>query len=305
MAVIETDSLTRRYGARRGIDRVSLRVGEGALFGFLGPNGAGKTTTIRVLLGFLRPTSGAARILGRDCWRQTRRVKADVGYLPGDLRLYSWLTGAAALRLFGSIRGTDLTREGRELAEDFDLDLGVRVRTMSRGMRQKLGLILALAPRPRLLILDEPTASLDPIMQGRLRDRLRRLAAAGHTVFFSSHTLSEVEELCDHVAIVRDGGLVASESLEALRRRAGHDVAIRFAPDAAPPDPPAGLRLHERAAQHWSGRVEGPIGDFVQWLARQRVEDVTITRPDLETLFRRFYEPGTDTPAAPRAGAPR
>jgi ABC-2 type transport system ATP-binding protein len=248
---------------------------------------------------------GTARIFGRDCWRQTRRVKADVGYLPGDLRLYSWLTGAAALRLFGQIRGTDLLRDGRELAEEFDLDLGVRVRAMSRGMRQKLGLILALAPRPRLLILDEPTASLDPIMQERLRARLRRLATAGHTVFFSSHTLSEVEELCDHVAIVRDGRLVASESLEALRRRAGYEVAIRFGPGAALPDPPAGFRLHERTGQHWSGRVEGPIGDFVQWLAGRPVEDVTITRPDLETLFRRFYQPGGDTPPPARPETPR
>ena len=196
MAAIETDDLTRRYGARRGIERVSLTVPDGSRFGFLGPNGAGKTTTIRVLLGFLKPTAGQARVFGRDVWRESALIKSDVGYLPGDLRLYPWLSGELALRIFGGVRGRDLMRAGRELAERFALDLRVKVRNMSRGMRQKLGLILALAPRPKLLILDEPTASLDPLMQETLRAHLRELAARGHTVFFSSHTLSEVEQLC-------------------------------------------------------------------------------------------------------------
>src|SRR5688572_11749408 len=177
MSAIVTHELTRRYGSRRGIERVSLAVPEGSLFGFLGPNGAGKTTTIRVLLGFLRPTAGDARVFGQDVWRHSSRIKADVGYLPGDLRLYPWMTGAAALRVFGAARRRDLTREGRDLAERFALDLRVRVRSMSRGTRQKLGLVLALAARPRLLVLDEPTASLDPLVQETLRAHLRDLAA--------------------------------------------------------------------------------------------------------------------------------
>src|ERR1044071_6944593 len=230
---IQLDNLTRRYGRRRGIERVSLSVPAGALFGFLGPNGAGKTTTIRVLLGFLRPGSGSARIFGLDCWRDSKAIKRDVGYIPGDLRLSEWMNGATALSIFGAVRGRDLSRSGRELAETFALDLRVKVREMSRGMRQKLGLILALAHAPRLLVLDEPTSALDPLMQELLHDSLRRLAGAGHTVFFSSHSLGEVEQLCDRVAIVRDGEIVADESLAALRDRAGHDVTIRWTEDAS------------------------------------------------------------------------
>src|SRR5438445_11398920 len=225
---IRLDNLTRRYGRRRGVERVSLSVPEGALFGFLGPNGAGKTTTIRVMLGFLRPTSGSARIFGLDCWRDSKAIKREIGYLPGDLRLPAWMNGANALSIFGAVRGQDLARSGQDLAGKFDLDLRVKVREMSRGMRQKLGLILAMAHSPRLLVLDEPTSALDPLMQEILHELLRRWAGAGHTVFFSSHSLREVEQLCDRVAIVRDGELVADESLTGLRNRAGHDVIIRW-----------------------------------------------------------------------------
>ena len=223
MSLIQLENLTRGYGRRRGVELVSLSVAEGVLFGFLGPNGAGKTTTIRVLVGFLRPGGGSARIFGLDCWRDSKAIKRDLGYLPGDLRLSEWMNGTTALSIFGAVRGQDLTRSGRELAGTFDLDLRVKVRDMSRGMRQKLGLILALAHAPRLLVLDEPTSALDPLMQEVLHDHLRHLAASGHTVFFSSHSLGEVEQLCDRVAIVRDGALVADESLAALRDRAGHD----------------------------------------------------------------------------------
>ena len=292
MSPIRLDNLTRRYGRRRGVERVSLSVPEGALFGFLGPNGAGKTTTIRVMLGFLRPTSGAASIFGLDCWRESKAIKRDVGYVPGDLRLPSWMNGAKALSIFGAVRGQDLTRSGGELAGRFDLDLGVKVRDMSRGMRQKLGLILALAHSPRLLVLDEPTSSLDPLMQQALHDLLRNLAAAGHTVFFSSHSLGEVEQLCDRVAIVRDGELVADESLAALRDRAGHDVTIRWK-DEAPAHvlaAPEFLKLTRREGAVWQGTLDGPAHRLVDFLAGKAVEDLSVGRPDLESLFRRFYE---------------
>ena len=292
MSPIRLDNLTRRYGRRRGVERVSLSVPEGALFGFLGPNGAGKTTTIRVMLGFLRPTSGAASIFGLDCWRESKAIKRDIGYVPGDLRLPSWMNGAKALSIFGAVRGQDLTRSGGELAGRFDLDLGVKVRDMSRGMRQKLGLILALAHSPRLLVLDEPTSSLDPLMQQALHDLLRNLAAAGHTVFFSSHSLGEVEQLCDRVAIVRDGELVADESLAALRERAGHDVTIRWK-DEAPAHvlaAPEFLKLTRREGAVWQGTLDGPAHRLVDFLAGKAVEDLSVGRPDLESLFRRFYQ---------------
>lgn len=292
VAIISTDKLTRRYGPRRGIEQIDLNVPEGVLFGFLGPNGAGKTTAIRVMLGFLRPTSGQARVFGLDCWRASRRIKENVGYLSGDLRLYPWINGMQALRIFSAIRRRDLMRSGRDLAEQFDLDLRVKVRRMSRGMRQKLGLILTLAPQPQLLILDEPSSGLDPLMQDRLRDHLRGMAGKGHTVFFSSHTLSEVEQLCDRVAIVREGRLVADESLEVLRRRAGHEVVIHWKDlsAAAALQPPPFLDVTHRDGVEWKGVLAGPIDQLIAWLAQKPVADLTIGRPDLESLFRRYYQ---------------
>ncbi len=289
MTVIEIKSLTRRYGSRRGIEAVNLTVPEGSLFGFLGPNGAGKTTTIRVLLGFLRPTAGAASVFGMNCWQASSRIKADVGYIPGDLRLYPWMTGESALSIFGQVRGRDMVHGGRELAARFSLDTRVRVRAMSKGMRQKLGLILAMAHKPRLLILDEPTSGLDPLMQDQLRAELKALARAGHTIFFSSHTLSEVEALCDRVAIVKDGAIVEDASLDQLRTRAGHEVTIHWRPGSPPPQPPSFLKLSRRDDQQWHGLLEGPVSALADWLAGKPINDLSIGRPDLESLFRTFY----------------
>ena len=290
------DNLTRYYGRRIGVEGLELRVPAGTVFGFLGPNGAGKTTTIRVLLGFLRPSGGRARIFNRDCWSDTHLIKEEVGYLPGDLRLYPWMTGWDGLGLFGRVRGRDLRDAGGELAERFGLEMNVRVRHMSRGMRQKLGLILALAHEPKLLILDEPTASLDPLMQDRLNQHLRELASRGHTVFFSSHTLSEVEQLCDRVAILREGRLVADETLDSLRGRLHREVVIRWRPDrqAAEAAPPGFLDVHRREGPVWWCSLCGPVSDLVAWLGGRPVEDLTIGQPDLESVFRRYYqeEPG-------------
>ncbi|MFZ4575866.1 MAG: ABC transporter ATP-binding protein [Phycisphaerales bacterium] len=303
MAVIEVDNLTRRYGSRRGIDSVTLSIGEGALYGFLGPNGAGKTTTIRVLLGFMKATSGAARVLGLDCWSQSDRVKASVGAIPGDLRLWNWLTGRSALNLFSQIRGIDMRPSGARLAEELELDLSVKVRAMSRGMRQKLGLILALAHDPKVLILDEPTTALDPLMQERLLAILRRRAADGRTVFFSSHTLGEVQTLCDRVAIVRAGRIVADSTLDDLRKQAGHEVFIEWPDDAdgrrnAAAPPPVGLTLELQSSRKWQGRFAGNLAELLAFVAAKPVHDIRIARPDLESLFRRYYT--QDTQESPK-----
>jgi ABC-2 type transport system ATP-binding protein len=290
VAIIETESLTRHYGPRRGIENVNLSVPEGTLFGFLGPNGAGKTTAIRVLVGLLRPSSGGARVFGRDCCRASRVILDEVGYLPGDVRLMAWLDGQRALRIWSRIRRRDLVPYGRDLAERFGLDLKTKVRSMSRGMRQKLGLILALAHRPRLLVLDEPTVTLDPLMQTEVQHLLREMAAAGHTVFFSSHSLGEVEQLCDRVAMIREGRLAADEPLAALRARAGHVVVVRWRDRAAANQrPPDFLHVDERTELEWRGTVAGEVEPLIAWLGGQGVEDLSIGRPDLETLFRRFY----------------
>jgi ABC-2 type transport system ATP-binding protein len=292
MSIISAQRLSRRYGRRLGIDAVDLDIGEGEIFGFLGPNGAGKTTTIRLLLGFLRPTLGQASIFGLDCWQNGPQIKQEVGYLPGDLRLYPWLTGQTALRIAGQVRGAHLRAEGLNLADRFQLEMDLRVRQMSRGMRQKLGLILALVHRPRLLILDEPTSGLDPLMQGELASCLRERATSGATVFFSSHTLSEVESLCDRVAIVRQGHIIADESLSSLRGRARRIVELVFPNSemAARVQLPVFLKLSRRDGRLCRCELEGPTPPLIRWVAQQEIDDMSISQPDLDSLFRKLYQ---------------
>ncbi|MCH8824290.1 MAG: ABC transporter ATP-binding protein [Planctomycetes bacterium] len=292
MSVVVTNNLTKRYGRRVGIEDVSITVGQGEVFGFLGPNGSGKTTTIRLLLGLLRPTSGESSIFDLDCWRATKQIKEDIGYLPGDLRLYANSTGRDMLRVFGAIRGRDLLTFGNVLADRFELEMNVSVRRMSRGMRQKLGLIIALAHKPKLIILDEPTASLDPLMQEQLMQLLREFASDGHTVFFSSHTLSEVERLCDRVAIVREGKIVADESLATLKALAKRDVTIKWKLGTDIPDVPNFLDLYQSANKDhlWQATLDGSVNELLDWLHGRGYDDFAVGHPDLESLFRRFYE---------------
>jgi ABC-2 type transport system ATP-binding protein len=292
MSIIRTEQLSKCYGRRIGIEAADLNVGEGEIFGFLGANGAGKTTVIRLLLGFLRPTHGGATIFGLDCWRNSARIKRDVGYLPGDLRLYAWLTGRRGLKIVGRVRDADLSASGADLSGRFQLELDLPVRKMSRGTRQKLGLIMALAHKPRLLVLDEPTSGLDPVMQVVLANYLRELASAGHTVFFSSHTLREVETLCDRVAVVRQGRVIADESLQTLRGRARRMVELVFANEAAAVHVqlPEFLQVQRRDGLKLHCELDGPAQPLVRWAAQQPLADITISPPDLETLFRKFYD---------------
>ncbi len=294
MSLIAIEQLTKRYGSRLGIDRLNLSVPEGAVYGFLGPNGSGKTTTIRVLLGFLRPSAGRACVFGHDCWAASRLIKSEVGYMPGDLRLHTWMTGRTALQIVGQARGRDLAGKGAELADYFGLEMTVKVIRMSRGMRQKLGLILALVHEPGLLILDEPTTSLDPLAQERLYDHIRVMARNGHTVFFSSHVLSEVEDLCDRVAILREGRLVTDETIDHLRDRAPRAVTIRWksGENAEPATPPGMLALRRRIGRVWECDLKGEVTELVAWLAGRSIEDVEISRPNLESLFRQYYRGG-------------
>ncbi|MFQ5503974.1 MAG: ABC transporter ATP-binding protein [Planctomycetota bacterium] len=289
---IETEGLTKHYGSRVGIEGLSLSVSGGSIFGFLGPNGAGKTTTIRILLGFLRAASGSAKVFGRDCWRESPEIRRRVGYLPGDLRLYPWMHGREALRLASAAHGFDVDARGSELLDYFELDPTVRVRSMSRGMRQKLGLVLALAHDPEALILDEPTTGLDPLTQGRLYARLRELASRGRVIFFSSHVLSEVEDLCDRVAILRAGHLVADETLDALRQRAGRAVTFRWQKGEGEDIDrvPGFLEVHEKRADVWDCGLLGPVSELLEWLRDKPVRDLSVAPPDLDTLFRRYYE---------------
>ena len=298
MNVINVERLSRWYGSRVGIESVELQVAEGEIFGFLGPNGAGKTTTIRVLLGLLRPSGGTATIFGLDCWRQSSRIKLQIGYLPGDLRLYPWFTAETALRIVGKIRGQNLAPFGGMLTERFHLNPTLVVRKMSRGTRQKLGIVLALAHQPRLVVLDEPSSGLDPLMRDELARCLRELAAQGQTVFFSSHSLREVEQLCHRVAVVRDGRVVANETVDSLRGQARRAVILRFrdALSAHNVAVPGFLDVAERTGTTWQSDLVGGTPQLVRWAAQQPIDDMTIGPPNLESLFRRFYQTRKESP---------
>jgi ABC-2 type transport system ATP-binding protein len=292
--VIETDRLTKRYGSARGIEDLDLGVRAGHVFGFLGPNGAGKTTTIRTLLDLLHPTSGSARILGLDSRRESRAIRARVGNLPGEFSYDGRMTGRELLGHFAALRGMRDLGSAEPLAARFEASLDRPLRSLSRGNRQKVGLIQALFHDPELLILDEPTGGLDPLMQEEFLALIGEQRDAGRTVFLSSHDLDEVERVCDQVGIIRAGRLVAVESVEEMRSRAYRTVVASFRRPAAAGDF-AGLpgvedvRADGRSVRF---RVRGDLDPAIKALARQQVADVEITRPTLEELFLTYYERG-------------
>jgi ABC-2 type transport system ATP-binding protein len=289
--VIRTIGLTRRYGTRRGIDALDLEVFPGEIVGYLGPNGAGKTTTIRLLLDLIRPTSGRAELFGLDSHRDGLSARARIGYLPGGLRLYESLSGTELLAYLGHLRGRpDATRVAR-IAQRLDCDLTREIRTMSHGTRQKVGLVAAMAADPELLILDEPTTGLDPLVQLELFGLLEEVRAAGRTVFLSSHVLPEVERVCDRVAFIREGRLVALEDVAAFKGRAIRRVEIRF---GAPVDPAPFAAL----AGVGEVRIDGPTlgcavtGSFdalIKEAARHEVLGLATSESSLEDLFLAHY----------------
>lgn len=291
MSVLHTTELTRSYGSRVGVERINLHVGPGEIFGFLGPNGAGKTTTIRLLMGLLKPDAGQARIMDIDCWVQSARAKQHLGYLPGDVRLYPWLTLQRAIGLVSRVRGESIAAHAHLLAERFELESKLPVRKMSRGTRQKLGLVMAMAHRPKLLILDEPTSALDPLVQLELAAILRESAEAGATVFFSSHTLSEVDNLCHRIAIVRRGRIIVDQPLDKLRERAPKQVELIYQSDAQPDDHelPSCLSEGHWRGERWVGKLLGTAQPLVEWAATQPLVDISIGQPDLESVFHTLY----------------
>lgn len=292
MKAILTQDLTKYYGRRRGILGLSLEVERGEVFGFLGPNGAGKTTTIRLLLDLLRPTSGRAFVLGWPLPSESLEVRRRVGYLPGELAFYEELSGLAFLRYLAALRGGVDWGHVRLLAERLELDLTRPIRTLSKGNRQKLGLLQAFMHRPELLILDEPTSGLDPLAQRTFQELVREAVREGATVFLSSHVLSEVQALCDRVGIVREGRLVAVEEvrrLQGLRR-----VRMQFA-EPVPEEAFSGLPgLRDvRVEGPWlTATVLGSLDPLIKALARYEVRDLTVEEPDLEELILAYYGGG-------------
>ncbi|WP_327010664.1 ABC transporter ATP-binding protein [Dactylosporangium sp. NBC_01737] len=288
---VHTDSLTKFYGQRRGIENLDLDVATGEVMGFLGPNGAGKTTTIRLLLDFLRPTRGHATVLGRDPRRDKAALHAVIGYLPGELAFPGRGRADDLLRFFADARGGVPWPRVTDLADRLELDLARPVHTMSKGNKQKVGLVQAFMHEPALLVLDEPTSGLDPLMQQEFLGMVRDARAAGQTVFMSSHVLAEVQQVADRVAIVRDGRLAAVERVESLGRRAVRTVEIHFADpvDAAEFDTLPGVSDVVVAGPVLKCTVDGRLDQLVKAAARHEVIDLLSTEPDLEETFLSFY----------------
>jgi ABC-2 type transport system ATP-binding protein len=298
-AAIEMDAITRRYGEVVALDGISFTVPEGQICGFLGPNGAGKTTAIRILLDLIRPMSGSARVLGLDCQAHGVRARSQMGYLPGDLRLYEGLSGDQLLALFAGLRGERaIPSFGTELCARLQLETGQRVGNLSKGNKQKLGLVLALMHRPQVLVLDEPTSGLDPLVQDEVDRILRELAGAGHTVFFSSHVLSEVERLCDRVIIIRRGHVVAAEDVLAIRGRTLHILEVTFAsPIGADALQMPGVEEIRRDGSVVHLLVTSNLDSAIKAIARYPIVDLRTEQPSLEDIFLAYYRDAE--PAAP------
>jgi len=288
--VIQTFSLSKQYGRIQALDDLNLTVHSGDVFGFLGPNGAGKTTTIRLLLDLIRPTRGQAEVLGLDSRRDSLAIRRRTGYLAGDVALYQQMTGRGLLSLLDDLRGGGLLPRGYELAARLELDLSPHISSYSSGMKQKLAFIAALMPRAELLILDEPTKGLDPLVQLEVYAILKEEQQRGCTVFFSSHILPEVERLCNRVGIVREGRLVAVEDVESIRHKRVRLLTVTF----SRPVPAAALRMEGVELRSLDGNraelaVHGHVPDLLQRLAELPVDDFVFPEATLEDTFMRLY----------------
>ena len=286
MDVIETKNLTKYYGKIKGVKDLTFTVKKGEIFGFLGPNGAGKTTTIRTLLGYLHPTKGDDFIFGKNINENIVEIKANVGYIPGDLSLYGHLTGKQFLDYFASLRSRDMTLLG-DLLEIFEVPLERKIKGYSKGMKQKLGIIQAFMDDPKLVIMDEPTSSLDPLLQQKFYEFLNKQKKKGKTMFFSSHVLSEVDKICDRVGIIRDGRLVALEDVESLKRKRGKKIKLKIKEKPETFKGPEDMKIKD-------GWIEFIAPDDIdQWIkkfAKYTVLDLEINEFSMEDIFIHYYE---------------
>ena len=292
---VETQSLTKRFGGFTALEDCSVVINQGEVFGLLGPNGAGKSTLIRLLMGFLNPTSGSATVAGLDCYSQRVAVHEAVSYLPGDARLFRTMRGHGVLKLFASFRTNMKLDAARAVAERMELDLNRWVAFMSTGMRQKLALAIALSNDAPMLILDEPTANLDPTVRGRVIEMVAEAKSAGKTVVFSSHVLSEIEDVCDRVAILRSGKLVFQQSMADLKKQ--HRVRARL--DGVLPEIPSQLKDSVTITQTGSSvqiETPGELSNVLKWLSEAPLRDVYIQPVGLRAVYDRFHS--DQTPAS-------
>ncbi len=293
-SLVETRSLGKTYSGLAALTDCSMQVYPGEIFGLLGPNGSGKTTLIRLLMGFLHPTHGSASVLGLDCYRESLAVHARVSYLPGEARLFRQMRGRDILRFFADARAEANLQRSLELAERLELDLARSVANCSTGMRQKLALSIVMSVDCPLMILDEPTANLDPTVRGTVLDLVRDAAASGRTVILSSHVLSEIELVCDRVCILRHGELVQTQLMSELRRQ--HRIRGRLTGAMSPP--PANIADGLHIETHDDGQlvilIPGELSPLLGWLATLPLDEVRIEPVGLRAVYDRFHPRGLE-----------
>lgn len=292
MEAIKTEKLTKYYGKSRGIIDLDLTVEKGEFFGFIGPNGAGKSTTIRTLLGLIAPTKGSAQISGFDIVKDKNKILQRVGYLPSEASFYSGMKVKDVLKLSADLRKEDCAAEAKLLCERLQLDVTRKVDELSFGNKKKVAIVCALQHMPELLILDEPTGGLDPLMQKEFFDILRERNKKGTTIFLSSHVLSEIQHNCTRAAIIRDGSIIACDSVEAFSRTNAKRITVSGTVNLEQLD---GVRDRKESGGAVSFLFGGDMNELIQTLASGRITDMTVTEPDLEEIFLHYYEKDGDT----------
>lgn len=291
--LLHTDNLTKNYNGFCALDRLNLTLAPGEIFGLLGPNGSGKSTALRLILGFLRPTAGAAWVNGHHCWRDSVAARRQVSYLPGELRLYENMTGWQLVQFLEGLRGHVDRDDIRRMGRDFDIDLNRPIAHLSSGMKRKLALIVVLGANAPLLILDEPTNTLDPTMRDVLLKQLLRAKEKGQAVLFSSHVLAEVEQVCDRVGILRRGQLAHLQALVEVRQ--SRRIRVQLVNDVPIPEF-VGLQRSERDRDHLVLYCEGPLEPVLTWLVSQPLGELSVESVGLDAIYKKYH--GTEEGAA-------
>ena len=292
MEIIQTTKLTKYYGKARGIIDLDLTVEQGEFFGFIGPNGAGKSTTIRTLLGLIAPTSGSAMIFGKDVTKEKEAILQDIGYLPSEALFYHGMKVKEILKLSADLRKRDCAAESKLLCERLQLDTTRKVDELSFGNRKKVAIVCALQHRPELLVLDEPTGGLDPLMQKEFFDILRERNKEGATILLSSHVLSEIQRNCSRAAIIRDGRIIACDNVDVLSKTSAKRVTVHGAVDLKQL---SGIRDRRYSEDSVSFLYSGDMNSLLRALSSGQVNDLTVSEPDLEEVFLHYYEKDGET----------
>lgn len=291
--MINIQRLTKYYGKSRGIIDVDLQVEQGEIFGFIGPNGAGKSTTIRILLALLHPSGGKATINGLDCLKDSRQIKKIIGYVPSEVNFYDDMKVSELFQYSARFYGKDCSRQARELADRLSLDTTKKVAALSFGNKKKVSIIQALIHEPKVLIFDEPTSGLDPLVQNTFFELLLEEKEKGATILFSSHILSEVQRLCDRIAIIKDGKIIKTETIDSLRKNKFRQVQLDFAANTSIPEISlSGVTNFTQSGQSIRFLYGGEVRPLLELLSKNKIENVSIEEPQLEELFMHYYMEG-------------